>query len=124
LTGIWQTWEKSGHKEHRPRSFVFMPSSNPVQEAILAHWGITLLMPESGACLDDALVASLQTSKQEFARHDGKPRSSLPAQRRDKSGHGFERSPRQNELKRSAAERRKYSPGGRAGIEAFLLLQQ
>jgi hypothetical protein len=59
LHGIWQTWEKSGYKEHRPRSFVFMPSSNPVQEAILAHWGITLLIPESGACLDDALVAFL-----------------------------------------------------------------
>jgi hypothetical protein len=42
LHSIWQTWEKSGHRDHRPPSFVFMPSSNPVQEAILAHWGITL----------------------------------------------------------------------------------
>src|SRR4051812_11705846 len=39
---IWQTWQKSGHKDHRPPSFVFMPSSNPVQEAILAHWGLRL----------------------------------------------------------------------------------
>jgi hypothetical protein len=59
LHNIWQTWEKSGHKDHRPRSFVFMPSSNPVQEAILAHWGITLLTPDSGAGVDDALVAFL-----------------------------------------------------------------
>jgi hypothetical protein len=59
LHGMWQTWEKSGHRDHRPRSFVFMPSSNPVQEAILAHWGITLLTPDSGACVDDALVAFL-----------------------------------------------------------------
>lgn len=36
LHGIWQTWERSGHRDHRPRSFVFMPSSNPVQEAMLA----------------------------------------------------------------------------------------
>jgi hypothetical protein len=42
LHSIWQTWEKSGHKDHRPPSFVFMPSSNPVQEAILAHWGLRL----------------------------------------------------------------------------------
>jgi hypothetical protein len=59
LHNIWQTWEKSGHKDHRPRSFVFMPSSNPVQEAILAHWGITLLTPDSGAGVDDALVQFL-----------------------------------------------------------------
>ena len=38
LHGIWQTWERSGHRDHRPRSFVFMPPSNPVQEAMLARW--------------------------------------------------------------------------------------
>jgi hypothetical protein len=63
LHRIWQTWEKSGHKDHRPRSFVFMPSSNPLQEALLAHWGITLLTPESGTCVDDALVAFLTDIK-------------------------------------------------------------
>jgi hypothetical protein len=30
-----------------------------VQEAILAHWGITLLTPDSGAGVDDALVQFL-----------------------------------------------------------------
>jgi hypothetical protein len=59
LHSIWQTWEKSGHAQHRPRSFVFMHSSNPVQEAMLARWGITLLTPDSGGCVDDALVAFL-----------------------------------------------------------------
>jgi hypothetical protein len=59
LHSIWQTWEKSGHKDHRPPSFVFMPSSNPVQEATLAHWGITLLTPESGSCRGDALTTFL-----------------------------------------------------------------
>jgi len=59
LHSIWQTWERSGHQDHRPRSFVFMPSSNPLQEALLARWGITLLTPESGACVDDALVEFL-----------------------------------------------------------------
>jgi hypothetical protein len=59
LHSIWQTWERSGHAEHRPRSFVFMPSSNPVQEAMLARWGITLLTPDNGECVDDALVAFL-----------------------------------------------------------------
>src|SRR3954447_19038318 len=59
LHNLWQTWERSGHAEHRPRSFVFMPSSNPVQEAMLGRWGITLLTPGNGACVDDALVAFL-----------------------------------------------------------------
>jgi hypothetical protein len=34
---IWQTWERSGHKDDRPRSFVFMASPNPIQEAVLAR---------------------------------------------------------------------------------------
>jgi hypothetical protein len=59
LHNIWQTWERSGHAKHRPHSFVFMPSSNPVHEAVLGRWGITLLTPDSGACVDDALVAFL-----------------------------------------------------------------
>jgi hypothetical protein len=60
LHSIWQTWERSGHQDHRPRSFVFMPSSNPLQEALLARWGITLLTPEDGTCVDDALVEFLE----------------------------------------------------------------
>nr|WP_311966807.1 SIR2 family protein [Bradyrhizobium australiense] len=59
LHRIWEIWERSGRKEDRPRSFVFMPSPNPVQEALLARWGITVLTPESGTSMDDALVALL-----------------------------------------------------------------
>jgi hypothetical protein len=59
LHGIWQIWERSGYRDHRPRSFVFMPSSNPLQEAMLDRWGITLLTPESEARADDALTAFL-----------------------------------------------------------------
>ena len=59
LHRIWQIWEESGHKDDRPRSFVFMPSQNPVQEALLARWGITVLTPEKGADINNALVAFL-----------------------------------------------------------------
>ena len=59
LHRIWEIWERSGRKEDRPRSFVFMPSPNPVQEALLARWGITVLAPEDGTPVDDALVALL-----------------------------------------------------------------
>jgi hypothetical protein len=71
LHGIWQTWEKSGHRDHRPPSFVFMPSSNPVQEAILAHWGITLLTPESGSCRGDALTTFLADIRARIHDVDG-----------------------------------------------------
>jgi hypothetical protein len=71
LHSIWQTWEKSGHRDHRPPSFVFMPSSNPVQEAILAHWGITLLTPESGSCRGDALTIFLADIRARIHDLDG-----------------------------------------------------
>src|SRR3954454_23155181 len=60
LHNIWQTWENSGHKDDRPRSFVFMTSPNPVQEAVLARWGISVLAPESDGPIDEALVEFLE----------------------------------------------------------------
>jgi hypothetical protein len=71
LHSIWQTWEKSGHRNHRPPSFVFMPSSNPVQEAILAHWGLTLLTPASGSCRGDALTTFLADIRARIHDLDG-----------------------------------------------------
>ena len=50
---LWRTWRLSGYEKDRPRSFVFMASANPVQEAILTEWGMTVIRssgrdPESG----------------------------------------------------------------------------
>jgi hypothetical protein len=59
LHRIWQIWEESGHRHDRPRSFVFMPTQNPVQEAILARWGITTLTPAQGIQADEALTEFL-----------------------------------------------------------------
>ncbi|MCA1452720.1 SIR2 family protein [Bradyrhizobium sp. BRP22] len=59
LHRIWQTWEDSGHRADRPRSFVFMPSQNAVQDAILARWGITVLTAENGERVENALVGFL-----------------------------------------------------------------
>ncbi len=56
LHRIWQTWERSGHKDDRPPSFIFMPSQDPVQEALLARWGITVLTPQNESGLDSALL--------------------------------------------------------------------
>ena len=50
---LWRTWRLSGYEKDRPRSFVFMASANPVQEAILTEWGMAVIRspgcdPESG----------------------------------------------------------------------------
>jgi hypothetical protein len=43
LHSLWQTWEQSGDAERRPPSYVFMPRPDPVQEAVLGRWGVTVL---------------------------------------------------------------------------------
>jgi hypothetical protein len=43
LHRLWQSWARSGHDRDRPRSFVFMTQSNPIQDAVLGNWGLTVL---------------------------------------------------------------------------------
>lgn len=47
LHRLWDTWRRSGYEKDRPKSFVFMTRANPVQEAVLARWGITVLSDEA-----------------------------------------------------------------------------
>jgi len=47
LHSLWKTWRQSGYENNRPKSFVFMAHSEPVQQAVLAQWGITTLIEES-----------------------------------------------------------------------------
>lgn len=43
LHRTWETWKDSGYERERPKSYVFMPATEPVQQAVLDRWGITLL---------------------------------------------------------------------------------
>src|SRR3954471_7062001 len=56
LHRIWGIWEKSGYENDRPQSFIFMPQKNPVQEAVLARWGIKLLTARCAKHPEDALI--------------------------------------------------------------------
>jgi SIR2-like domain len=56
LHRIWGTWRKSGYENDRPQSFIFMPRQNPVQEAVLARWGIKLLTGRRAEHPEDALA--------------------------------------------------------------------
>lgn len=49
LHRLWQTWEQSGYGKDRPQSFVFMVHRNPVQETVLARWGINVLTEDAEA---------------------------------------------------------------------------
>jgi hypothetical protein len=40
---LWQTWNGSGYERDRPPSYVFMLRPNPVEEAVLAQWGLRVL---------------------------------------------------------------------------------
>jgi hypothetical protein len=64
LYRLWQTWNESGYEKDRPRSFVFMPEQNVVQEAVLGRWGISVL---TGDAEDpgEALCSFLETLKAE-----------------------------------------------------------
>lgn len=60
LHRIWQTWEDSGHRQDRPKSFAFVARHNPVQEAVLANWGITPIAAPDDLTADEGLTRFLR----------------------------------------------------------------
>lgn len=63
LHRLWQTWGHSGYERDRPRSFVFMVRENPVQQAVLGQWGMTVVT-ERAEDPDQALLSFLTKLKQ------------------------------------------------------------
>jgi hypothetical protein len=43
LHKLWRTWANSGRIKDRPPSFVFAARPDPVRDAVLGQWGITVL---------------------------------------------------------------------------------
>lgn len=68
LHRIWQIWDESGHRQDRPKSFVFVAQRNPVQEAVLANWGITTIAPMDGMSADEGLTRFLRDIRQRVDR--------------------------------------------------------
>ena len=46
LHRLWRTWRNSGREKDRPPSFVFAGVPDPVRDAVLEQWGISVLRNE------------------------------------------------------------------------------
>jgi len=53
-------WKTHGKYSVRPRSYIFVPRPNPVQEAVLDQWGISMISSDKGDP-KTSLVEFLQT---------------------------------------------------------------
>jgi hypothetical protein len=53
LHKLWQTWNRSGFIKDRPPSYVFMIGADPIQEAVLGRWGITVIRGDARAAEDE-----------------------------------------------------------------------
>lgn len=62
LYRLWQIWRESGRERDRPASYVFTPKQDPVQDAVLAQWGISV-MHEQGEDPAASLLAFLTRLK-------------------------------------------------------------
>ncbi len=72
LHRLWQTWHRSGYEKERPRSFVFMPRHNLVEEAVLARWGVTMLTGETEDA-QEAACSFLVKLKKAVSSHQAHP---------------------------------------------------
>ena len=59
LHKLWRTWAHSGRIKDRPPSFVFAARPDPVRDAVLGQWGITVLSGGKERDPERALVAFL-----------------------------------------------------------------
>jgi len=56
LFRLWQTWKESGRERDRPASFVFTAKADPVQDAVLENWGISVLHQEADHPAESMLI--------------------------------------------------------------------
>lgn len=47
LHRLSRTWKGSGFGKHRPKSYIFLPRPNPIQNSVLAQWDIEVITGET-----------------------------------------------------------------------------
>ena len=80
LHRLWKTWEASGYGKDRPQSYVFMLRPNPVDEAVLEQWGLTVLT-EPDCRPEDALETFLGKLAERVGEKDGRSPKARARQR-------------------------------------------
>ena len=81
LHRLWRTWRESGRERERPSSFVFLPQPDPVQQAVLGQWGLTVLGGEGDdpeAALVNFLSDLVRRVGHDGPRDVGRPAPDLP----------------------------------------------
>ena len=66
---LWQTWNGSGYERARPPSYVFMLRPNPVEEAVLAQWGLRVLTEKD--CPPEEALETFLSKLCEAVENDG-----------------------------------------------------
>jgi len=79
LHRLWETWNTSPHRSHQPKSYVFLPRPNEIEEKVLARWGVQTIVgedPDPGKSLQIFLSELLPDSTSEGKEGDsGAPES-------------------------------------------------
>ncbi|MEP1340602.1 MAG: SIR2 family protein [Ekhidna sp.] len=44
LHKLWKTWNSSPHQSQQPISYIFLPRPNPIEEKVLAQWGVKTIV--------------------------------------------------------------------------------
>ena len=70
-------WKIHGKTSGRPRSYIFVHKPNPVQEAVLDQWGISMISSDSAADPKTALIEFLSSLKERTEQ----PRPEVPGLR-------------------------------------------
>lgn len=59
LHKLWETWDSSPHRLHKPDSYVFLPRPNEIEEKVLEKWGVKILVgddPDPAKSLENFLA--------------------------------------------------------------------
>jgi hypothetical protein len=80
LHRLWETWHTSGYEKERPPSYVFMTNPNPVQEAILNQWGITVVTGENTRP-EESLVSFLRELRRLSSAEPSARKTNWPSRR-------------------------------------------
>lgn len=46
LHKLWKTWAATPHKDHQPKSYLYLPRPNVVEERVLRRWGVETIVGE------------------------------------------------------------------------------